>query len=95
MEALRIGSLNINGGRDSVKRAIVYETIEQKKLDIVFLQETHSDLMNEVEWNLWWKGHKLLSHGTNLSRGVGIFSLQHKGGYYKYRGTSKGSFVSS
>ncbi len=73
MEALRIGSLNINGGRDSVKRAIVYETIEHKKLDIVFLQETHSGLMNEIEWNLWWKGYKLLSHGTNLSRGVGIF----------------------
>jgi len=59
MEALRIGSLNINGGRDSVKRAVVYETIEEKKLDIVFLQETHS----EVEWDLWWKGHKILSHG--------------------------------
>jgi len=53
MEALRIGSLNINAGRDSVKRAAVYEITEQKKLDIVFLQETHSDLMNEVEWNLW------------------------------------------
>jgi len=53
MEALRIGSLNINAGRDSVKRAAVYEITEQKKLDIVFLQETHSDLMNEVKWNLW------------------------------------------
>ncbi len=49
MEALKIGSLNINGGRNSVKHAMVYETTEQKKLDIVFLQETHSDLMNEVE----------------------------------------------
>jgi len=43
--------------------------------------------MNEVEWNLWWKGHKILSHGTNLSRGVGIFR------YYKHRGTSKGPIV--
>ncbi len=72
METLRIGSLNINGGRDSSKCALVKEIVEQKKFNIVFLQETHSDVANETEWNLWWKGHKILSHGTNLSRGVAI-----------------------
>ncbi len=72
METLRIGSLNINGGRDGSKRALVKEIVEQKKFNIVFLQETHSDVANETEWNLWWKGHKILSHGTNLSRGVAI-----------------------
>ncbi len=72
METLRIGSLNINGGRDSSKRALVKETVEQKKFNVVFLQETHSDVANETEGNLWWKGHKILSHGTNLSRGVAI-----------------------
>lgn len=60
METLRIGSLNINGGRDSSKRALVNEIIEQKKLNIVFLQETHPDIVNETEWSLWWKGHKIV-----------------------------------
>ncbi len=49
METLRIGSLNINGGRDSSKRALVKEIVEQKKFNIVFLQETHSDVANETE----------------------------------------------
>ncbi len=31
MEVLRVGSLNINGGRDMHKRALVSEIIEQKK----------------------------------------------------------------
>lgn len=53
MEVLRVGSLNINGGRDGCKRALVLETIEQKKLNVIFLQETHSDYANDLEWGLW------------------------------------------
>ena len=40
MKGLRVGSLNINGGRDRVKRALVMETCQLKTLDIIFLQET-------------------------------------------------------
>jgi len=36
------------------------------------LQETHSDLDNEVEWKMWWEGQIFLSHGSNLSGGVAI-----------------------
>ncbi|KAI5086568.1 NACHT, LRR and PYD domains-containing protein 12-like [Silurus meridionalis] len=34
------------------------------------LQETHSDEDNEVDWGLWWKEGKILSHGSNISAGV-------------------------
>lgn len=36
------------------------------------MQETHSNLDNEVDWGLWWKGEHFLSHGNNLSAGVAI-----------------------
>lgn len=67
MDLLRVGSLNINGGRDSHKRALVSEIMQNKKLHVILLQETHSDMDNEVEWGMWWKGQHVLSHGTNLS----------------------------
>lgn len=72
MEFLRAGSLNINGGRDGSKLAMVSELFRIKKVDIVFLQETHSNTENESEWDRWWEGKCVLSHGTNLSSGVAI-----------------------
>ena len=44
-----------------------------------FLQETHSDLNNEVDWGLWWKGQHMLSHGTNFSAGVATLFAQGLG----------------
>ena len=42
MQSLKIGSLNINGGRDRHKRALIFEVATQKKIDVLFLQETHT-----------------------------------------------------
>jgi len=39
---------------------------------IFFLQETHSNSDNEVDWGLWWRGEHFLSHGNNLSAEVAI-----------------------
>lgn len=50
MQLFSLGTLNINGGRDRQKRALVYKIIEQNRLDVAFLQETHSDSDNEVDW---------------------------------------------
>lgn len=72
MESIKIGTININGGRNNSKRAALYELIQNKHMDIIFLQETHSDLGNEVEWKMWWEGKIFLSHGSNLSGGVAI-----------------------
>lgn len=72
MEVVRVGSLNINGGRDRVKRAMISEFIKLNDVKVIFLQETHSDRNNEVEWYRWWEGECKLSHGTNFSMGVAI-----------------------
>ena len=53
--------------RDRVKRAGVSEIIEQKNLKVIFLQETHTDANNEVEWAMWWEGHSVFSHGTHFT----------------------------
>ena len=46
MNTFRVASLNINGGRD--QQNLVSNTIPRKKLDVCFLQETHTDRDNEV-----------------------------------------------
>lgn len=67
-----MGSLNINGGRDRSKRAMVAEIIKLKNINITYLQETHTDCDNEVEWRRWWDGKCFISHGSNISAGVAI-----------------------
>ena len=71
MEVLRIGTLNINGGRDRNKRAVLAELSRTKNIDVFLLQETHSSADNEAEWGMTWRGQFFLSHGTNLSAGGG------------------------
>ncbi len=63
-----MGSLNINGGRDRGKLVVVSEFLNINRVNVVFLQETHSNDENEIEWNRWWEG----SHRTNNSAGVAI-----------------------
>lgn len=77
MEVLRIGTLNINGGRDRNKRAVLAELSRTKNIDVFLLQETHSSADNEAEWGMTWRGQFFLSHGTNLSAGVAILFSQH------------------
>ncbi len=77
MDILRVGSLNVNGGRDRNKRAIIAEYAYLKDINVMFLQETHSDSQNEVELYRWWEGECILSHGTNLSAGVAIIFSKH------------------
>lgn len=72
MGSIRAVSFNVNGGRDKNKRAVVYGLCRQKNLNVILLQETHSDSNNEIEWGMEWQGEKVLSHGTNLSAGVAI-----------------------
>ncbi len=67
-----MGSLNVNGIRDRNKWLLLKESIELKEMNVMFLQETHSDVNNEVDWGMWSDGQFVLSHGTNLSAGVAI-----------------------
>ncbi len=72
MAVINIGSFNINGCRDTTKRLAMFNYLKLKKADIILLQETHSDLKNQIQWNCDWKGNIIMSHGTNLSAGVAI-----------------------
>ena len=72
MDNFKIASLNVNGARKAVKRTMIYEMINQKRISVLFLQETHSDLKNEADWRKEWKGEIFFSHGTSQSSGVGL-----------------------
>lgn len=76
MAGISVASVNVNGARHIRKRAVLYEVFKEKKLDIVFLQETHSDVQ---EWTREWDGISILSHNTAVSGGLAIlFSKSFK-----------------
>lgn len=72
MNEVLLATLNVNGARDVRKRTIIYEVIKQKNIDVTFLQETHSDLKNAVDWAREFDGTPVLSHNTSVSGGVAI-----------------------
>ncbi len=53
------------------KRAELFEVIN-RKIDVIFIQETHSDVKKAADWMQEWDGISVLSHNTTLSGGVGI-----------------------
>ena len=63
-------TLNVRGLRDERKRVSVYNYIKKHKIDMCFLQETHSTEADINTWKHQWGGHVEYSHGTNLARGV-------------------------
>lgn len=47
-------------------------TTEQKHLQMLFLQNTHSDVKNEIELGKWWSEQYKLRHKSNLRTGVAV-----------------------
>ena len=72
MMAHNICSLNCNGLRDAMKRKQLFSWLDNKKFNIIFLQETHSGQDDEISWSKEWGGPVFYAHGTNDSRGVAI-----------------------
>lgn len=72
MQNITIGMLTINSRGDGQKKDLISEVAAQKKIDVLFLQETHTNAAVEIDWALWWQGPHLLSHGTSVSAGVSI-----------------------
>lgn len=72
MGVVHFASLNINGERDIRKRAHILKTMLQRKIDVLFLQETHSDSTNAGKWEMSFDGLSVLSHCTSLSGGVAV-----------------------
>jgi exonuclease III len=72
MSEVNIATLNINGAREMRKRIGIFEVVKQRKIDVVMMQETHSDVKNAPDWAVEWDGISVLSHNTSLSGGVAI-----------------------
>lgn len=72
MGEIHFASLNVNGARDFKKRAQVFELMKYKKIDVLFLQETHTDVSNAVDCVKGFDGLVILSHHTSLSGGVAV-----------------------
>ena len=73
----RSGTLNVNGARDIYKRALIYEFIKEKGVDVMLLQETHSDVSNETDWRREWEGEALFSHMSSTRGGVAVLFAKH------------------
>ena len=43
MDVFKVGSLNLNGAGDTRKRAVIFEMNRIKHIDVLLIQETHSD----------------------------------------------------
>lgn len=61
IDVLRVGKLNVNGARELKKRPLVLDTARTNRIDVLFLQEVHSDPNAEVLWERVWEGRVFLS----------------------------------
>ena len=73
---VNIASLNVNGLRtmDNAvpKRRKIFTWFKQLKLDVILLQETHSDSGLERIIRSEWGGQAFFAHGDSRSKGVAI-----------------------
>lgn len=72
MSHFRVSTLNLNGARDVKKRISVFELMNLKHINVLMVQETHSDSLNEIDWRREWGGEIILSHLNQASGGVAI-----------------------
>ncbi|TWW53054.1 hypothetical protein D4764_0014920 [Takifugu flavidus] len=76
---IKIGTLNINGARSDTKRASLFQLCRLTNLEVLLIQETHSNGNIEGDWRREWSGQVFHSHKLSNSAGVGIlFSLHFK-----------------
>ena len=66
-------SFNVRGLSNFKKRTSILSWCRKQKVDIIFLQETHSSVQKEKQWKAEWGGPIELAHGSTNARGVGIF----------------------
>jgi len=69
---LKLSSFNCRGIQDSFKRKKVFHYLKSIGCDIVFLQETHSSLIDENLWKTHWGEQAWFNSYASNSRGVAI-----------------------
>ena len=75
---LKLGSFNVNGLGDKVKRGEVFKWLNNKNDDIILLQETHSTPDSEQVWERdWGHGKIVFNHGSSNATGV-AFLIKNK-----------------
>ena len=65
-------SLNVRGVRAATKRKALFTWLNERRYDIIFLQETYSTVDVEDIWRKQWRGKLFFAHGSNHSCGVMI-----------------------
>lgn len=60
---------------------------------LLFLQETHTDTDNEVEWGMRWTGNLIMSHGTRNRPGVAVLFSEHINNILEVKETVKGRLL--
>ena len=72
MAELKLFSQNVRGLSDSSKRRKIFHWLNDKDVNVILLQETHSTKETEHLWRSEWGGSILFSHGKSNARGVCI-----------------------
>ena len=65
-------TLNVRALRNPVKRRSIFGFLEDQNCEAYFLQETYSELSDEIIWRSEWGGVVFFSHGSTHSKGVCI-----------------------
>ena len=63
-----ITSLNVRGLRDQSKRRSIFWYLKDQKSKLYFLQETYSEVNDEIIWRNEWGGNIFFSHGTHQTQ---------------------------
>ena len=71
-DSLRFASLNVRGINNFRKQRSVFARCKKQKVDLIFLQETHSTENHESQWLKEWGSRILFSHGSGDARGVAV-----------------------
>ena len=69
---IKIGSLNVHGLGNRVKRKCIFQYIRDWQIDVAFLQETHC---TKNKWKLWeseWGNRMIQSISSSMSKGTAI-----------------------
>lgn len=59
------------------KRMQLYELIKHKNIDVMYVQETHSDCSNTIDWEKEWEGKVVLTHTSSIRGGGAILFAKH------------------
>lgn len=72
MDKLKIGTFNVNGWRENLKRRKMFKYLHEKEFDVICIQETHATREVEKRWRVEWGSRVLFANGTSQSKGVCI-----------------------